>query len=594
MVFVAGMAVGTLATLWLTGSGDVDRGESADAGRLGEPASFPPETTQAVAPGRWPSAPAPGTSELAVDARDAVLTVSVLDARGRETSRVTAARLGKRGVLVLPVPALRGAVSLQVRDRFGREQSVGHVAAFDADSGLVALGPGSSSGPALEVVAEEHPLYLGREVGLVASSVVVPGWVDGGVVDSLDSPAPLVPVHLSGEVEHSSGVLLASGEPLVLGILYPGTDHAAFRGALQADSLRALLSRPGSGPGMALTEVLDRFFLATPAGMWQELQRRRSEEDWVGVIELGSRLLDDSSRHRGQLVPVLETAVVEQARVDLAEGNRADALAWLARGESLLGDSPAVVAAYARTYMAMGDFDAARGYLMRLSAAGSAIDEAVRRRLRVVVMSQVQTLAQRGAVDELIVLLAEMIRVDPRYAPYHRYLGQAHLRRRDYEQAVQHLSRAVELDSSLAGRLEPSILQAKVKLSVPELTEIPYTRTAGGIRVDVRLNGSPAVYRFVLDTGASQTVVVQPVAEQLGIETGGATPRVRVRTASDEVMAPLVTLDSVDLGGAVVPRVKALVMDDLGGPDGLLGLSYLGYFDVAIEQDAGILSLRRK
>ena len=594
MVFVAGIAAGTLTTLWLTGGRDVDGGESADTVPLAEHESFPPETAQAVMPGSSPSARAPRVSELAVDPRDAVVTVSVLDARGHETSRVTAARLGKRGVLVLPAPALRGAVSLQVQDRFGREQTVGHIAAFDADSGLVALGPGSSSGPALEVVSEEHPLYLGREVRLVTSSVVVPGWVDGGVVDSLDSPAPLVPVHLSGEIERSSGVLLSSGEPRVLGILYPGTGKASFRGALQADSLRTLLSRTGSGRGMTLTEVLDGFFLATPEGMWQELQQRRSEEDWAGVIELGSSLLDDSSRHRGQLIPLLETAVVEQARADLAEGNHSDALGWLARGESLLGESPAVLAAHARTYMAMGDFEAARGYLMRLSASASATDDAVRRQLRVVVMAHVQTLAQRRAMDELIALLAQMVRLEPQHAPYHRQLGQAHLRQRDYEQALQHLSRAVELDSSLAGRLEPFMLQAQVKLSVPELTEVPYTRVAGGIRVDVRLNGSPEVYRFILDTGASQTVVDRPVAERLGIETGGATPRVRVRTASDEVVAPLVTLDSVDLGGAVIPRVKALVMDDLGGPDGLLGLSYLGYFDVAIQQDAGILSLRRK
>ncbi len=594
MVFVAGIAVGILTTVWFSGGRDVGRGKSTDSMRFLEQESYPPGAAQAVAPGRSPSAQARRSPDVAVDPRDAVVTVSALDAQGREQSRLAVARLGKTGVLVLPVPALGGAVSLRVRDRFGQEQTVGNVVAFDEDSGLMALAPGSNAGPALEVAPEEHPLYLGREFGLVTSSVVVPGWVDGGVVDRLDSASPLVPVHLSGDGKQSSGVLLSTDGPLVLGILYPGTDHESFRGALQADSLRVLLSRADSGQGMALNDVLDRFFLETPAGMWQELQRRRSAEDWAGVIELGTRLLEDSSRHHGQLVPLLETAVVEQARARLAEGNYTQALRWLARGESLLGDSPAVLAAYASTYMSMGDFDAARGYLMRLSASGSAAADAVRRQLRELVMIQVQTLAQKGAVDELVALLEEMARVEPEHAPYHQHLGQAYLRQRDYARALQHLSRAVQLDSKLAGSLDPSILQAQVKLSVPELTEVAYTRSSGGIRVDVRLNGSPEVYRFVLDTGASQTVVVRPVAERLGIETGGATPRVRVRTASDEVVAPLVTLESVDLGGAVVPRVKALIMDDLGGPDGLLGLSYLSYFDVAIEQDAGILSLRRK
>ena len=98
----------------------------------------------------------------------------------------------------------------------------------------------------------------------------------------------------------------------------------------------------------------------------------------------------------------------------------------------------------------------------------------------------------------------------------------------------------------------------------------------------------------MLDTGASHTVVARSTADELGIPVTATTPRVHVRTASGEVQAPMISLEAVDLGGAVVPRVRALVMENLGGPDGLLGLSYLNHFDVAIEQETGVVSLRRK
>ncbi len=591
VAFLAGIAVGVLLTVWHTGGWHAEKAQPA----AGTGASEREETPRAWSqdePSRI--SPVGRVAKPASDLRDAAMVVSVVDALGREKSRVVTARLGNGGVLVLPLPTLRGAVSLIARDRRGREQPVTEVLAFDAESGLVAVSVNSSGEWVLQISPERHPLYLGREFLLVTPSAVVPGWVDGSPVERLDNPSQVVPVRLSRTGIQNGGLLLSSDEQQVVGILYPATGPEPFRGALEVDSLRAVLSRVNDGEIMTLADALDAYFQGVPAGMWQELGYRQSRGDWDAVLELGSRLLQESARHRGQLVPLLEAAVVEQARTHQTAGDHTQALQWLERGTALLGERPAILVMYASVYTAAGDFQSAQAYLLRMTVQGTRSDGKLRRQLRSVVMTQARTMMQRRASDELVVLLAEMVQVDSDYAPYHQYLGQALLLQRDYGRALEHLSRAVALDSSLSGRLEPSIRQAQVKLSVPELTEIPYQRAGGAILVDVRLNGRPELYRFVLDTGASQTVVVRPVAEQLGIDIGEATPRVRVRTASEEVVALLVTLESVDLGGAAVPRVKTLVMDDLGGPDGLLGLSYLGFFDVSIEQDAGILSLRRK
>ena len=589
--FVAGVVVGVLSTVWYGEGRHPDSGKNAGTTEAPEPALFPPESVHTDRAGRRPKGP---EFDPPIDVRDAVLVVSVLDALGRETVRVFSARLGPEGVLVLPLAALRGAASVTARDRFGREYPVQGVVASDFESGLVALGAQATGEPALAVSLEDHPLYLGREVHLLTPSRVASGWVDGSAMERPDSPSPLTPVRFSPERATGTGVLLAPEQQTVVGILYPGTDPEAVPAALQADSLRVLLSQVQRGERWSLSSVLERYFAEVPAGMWQQLGYQRSRGDWEAVMTLGARLMDISARHGETLRPLLEAVAIERARAHLANGEYTRALRWLERGAAVLGDTPAMLAAAASTATAAGDFEAARDYAAQVLRYGNAADNAVRKDLRETVMAQAQILRKRGATDELIALLTEMVLWDPTYGRYHEYLGEAHLVRREYSLALDHLSQAAKLDSNLAARLAPSIQRAQVKVSVPELTEVPYLRSAGGIRVGVRLNGTGDIYRFVLDTGASQTVVVRPVAEQLGIEVNGATPRVRVRTASDEVVAPLVTLRSVDLGGAVVPGVKALIMDDLGGPDGLLGLSYLSYFDVSIEQDAGILSLRRK
>ncbi|MCP4040594.1 MAG: hypothetical protein GY731_01390, partial [Gammaproteobacteria bacterium] len=80
----------------------------------------------------------------------------------------------------------------------------------------------------------------------------------------------------------------------------------------------------------------------------------------------------------------------------------------------------------------------------------------------------------------------------------------------------------------------------------------------------------------------------------LGIAVPGDAPRLWVRTANRRVAASLVTLESVDLGGAVVEQVPALVLETLDGIDGLLGLSFLRHFNVEIHQQERLITLDPK
>lgn len=100
--------------------------------------------------------------------------------------------------------------------------------------------------------------------------------------------------------------------------------------------------------------------------------------------------------------------------------------------------------------------------------------------------------------------------------------------------------------------------------------------------------------RLVLDTGATSVQISSLLAERLGIgpDAGRA---VQCTLAGGRVVpARLVTLDSVEVGGACVENVRALVLRHEGPSrdDGLLGMSFLGHFVFQIDTDEDELVMK--
>ncbi len=101
---------------------------------------------------------------------------------------------------------------------------------------------------------------------------------------------------------------------------------------------------------------------------------------------------------------------------------------------------------------------------------------------------------------------------------------------------------------------------------------------------------------FVVDTGATYTSIPSGVARALGIEPPPSGPTVRLLTASGEVRAPLLVLETLRLGSAEERDVEAVILDlpgAQGGDLGLLGLSFLGRYRVKIEREQGQMILER-
>lgn len=157
-------------------------------------------------------------------------------------------------------------------------------------------------------------------------------------------------------------------------------------------------------------------------------------------------------------------------------------------------------------------------------------------------------------------------------------------------------------EALLAGVSFPGALRDRAALLENRISEL---RGAEG-KIVIRFRpGAPSITThaditgvqqlFIVDTGASFTSIPWSTVRALGIPIDASTPRRELRTASDVILAPVVTLPAITLGGWTIPEVEATVID-LPGHDevGLLGLNFLGAFRVDLDRTRGLLTLEPK
>jgi clan AA aspartic protease (TIGR02281 family) len=98
---------------------------------------------------------------------------------------------------------------------------------------------------------------------------------------------------------------------------------------------------------------------------------------------------------------------------------------------------------------------------------------------------------------------------------------------------------------------------------------------------------------MLVDTGASYCVLSRAVARRLRLSPSASTA-VPVSTANGQVLADLVELDSIQIEGARLPRVEAVVMDAVDPPlIGIIGLSFLNHFRYSVDHAEGTIQLER-
>jgi len=97
---------------------------------------------------------------------------------------------------------------------------------------------------------------------------------------------------------------------------------------------------------------------------------------------------------------------------------------------------------------------------------------------------------------------------------------------------------------------------------------------------------------FLFDTGSSYVTVPHSTIKALGIKVNKSGSAVKVSTAGGVKLARVIILNSITIGRCSVNNIKVLVLDIPGQPNlGLLGLNFLHYFHVEINNKEGTLLL---
>ncbi|VAX07420.1 hypothetical protein MNBD_GAMMA26-716 [hydrothermal vent metagenome] len=325
----------------------------------------------------------------------------------------------------------------------------------------------------------------------------------------------------------------------------------------------------------------------------QSMQIAVETRDAVRIVELGSKLISQDAANRERFQHVMEAAYVMLIRALLDQQDLGAATRLLTQADRQFGASAPRQMLLAELHQSNGAFSAARLSLHMAIALDPSFGEQTYPLIRQVVTAMVTNSDTPLTFVEKVRVLATEIINDPNYVGYYSLLGRLQYQHEDYANAITHLEYAVQLDYKQSAELSPLIVAARQRLNTPGLVVIPISPQGTALDVLVRLNDLQQGFRFILDTGASYTAISIATAKQLGLQITPDLPRISINTANGSIQVPVTTLQAVNLEGAMVENVPIVVLEELNGFDGLLGLSFLKHFNVDINQAEGKLFLNK-
>ena len=150
-------------------------------------------------------------------------------------------------------------------------------------------------------------------------------------------------------------------------------------------------------------------------------------------------------------------------------------------------------------------------------------------------------------------------------------------------------SALLEIDGEqIEARLDGRVTARKREAAVQEFNV--WRNTSGMYTTVGSINGLPV--SFLVDTGATQVALNSAQARRLGIDYRVTGTEAAVTTASGVEPAWVVTLGSVKVGELEVRNVGAVVIEGPQPETALLGMSYLGRFE--ITNSGQLMTLRKK
>jgi predicted aspartyl protease len=160
------------------------------------------------------------------------------------------------------------------------------------------------------------------------------------------------------------------------------------------------------------------------------------------------------------------------------------------------------------------------------------------------------------------------------------------------------------LSISSAGEIAPTATTApaepadevlsEITISAPEARYVAPTRRdrIGRIWAPVMINGQ-GPFKLVLDTGATHSAIIASVARRLGLPLD-AEPPMQLRGVTGSAVVPVVKVDSLEVGDLLLKGSRLpIVIDALGGADGVLGTEGLADMRIRIDFRADQITITR-
>ncbi len=141
----------------------------------------------------------------------------------------------------------------------------------------------------------------------------------------------------------------------------------------------------------------------------------------------------------------------------------------------------------------------------------------------------------------------------------------------------------------------PRSREPEIKPPPPKKASIPLEKHGQVAIIQATLNNKRSA-KFVVDTGASYTLISSALARELSIDVGQNPKTLPFQTANGLIQAPVTNLESITVGGLEIRNLPAAVHDAVPDPEvaGLLGLNFLSNFRMDIDTQKGMLYLEKK
>lgn len=147
------------------------------------------------------------------------------------------------------------------------------------------------------------------------------------------------------------------------------------------------------------------------------------------------------------------------------------------------------------------------------------------------------------------------------------------------------------------GQIERIVIINKKQKRKDNRIVLPTSPQGNHFTVSVALSGDGRIWQtvdMVIDTGADLVVLPESMIDQLGLTDSKFTPG-KMQTANGMTHAKIGLLQEVKIAGESVENVEvAFIADQLLGENRLLGMSFLGRYQVNIDDKAKLVTLIKK